>query len=103
MNGVMNGLDTRNVSGSLNDTNAAPLDVICNRSFAKSSGSQCRNFRLMHPVIVGRDIHDGSSQESLIGGVSGVVKTSQSVEEIIPLMLSQPHKWIVLRRFLPSL
>lgn len=59
MDSVMSSLKARKMNGFSSDTNVAPLDAICKTTFAMSCEIQCLNFRLMHPMSVGGDVHQG--------------------------------------------
>lgn len=72
----MSTASTGNATGSLNDANAAPLDVICKSTVATSCRSRCQNFRLMHLVSVSSDFHYGKNSRSMIESVSNLMEMS---------------------------
>lgn len=75
----MSSSNAGNVNGFWKDANPVPLDSIFETTVATHCESQCRNFRLMHWVSVGSDVHDGVSRESVIRIGNDVVETSQRV------------------------
>lgn len=63
----MSGSTGGNGTSSLENENADHLDLIFEITVAPSYGSKGRNSRLMHPMSVGSNGHDGMSRQSLIG------------------------------------